>query len=47
MGQQTKLLEDAQNNCLCLTFGAHKTFSTKVIRHITHLPTMSERISIL
>ncbi|KAG2224762.1 hypothetical protein INT45_005286 [Circinella minor] len=45
--KQTKLLEEAQNNCLHLIFVAHKTFSTKVIRHITRLPAMAERISIL
>ncbi|KAK4513149.1 uncharacterized protein ATC70_012943 [Mucor velutinosus] len=42
-----KLLEKAQNQCLRLAFGGHRTSSVVVFRHLTNLPTMEERVDIL
>jgi hypothetical protein len=42
-----KLLIKAQDQCLRLCFGGHAKASTTVYRHMTQLPSMSERVSIL
>lgn len=42
-----KLLEKAQNQCLRLAFGGHRTSSVVVFRHLTNLPTMEERVDTL
>jgi hypothetical protein len=42
-----KAPEDAQNECLRRIYGASKCVSTKVMRHLSRLPTMKERINIL
>jgi len=42
-----KLLEKAQNQCLRLAFGGHRTSSVVVFRHMTNLPTMEERVNTL
>ncbi|KAG1140136.1 hypothetical protein G6F37_009282 [Rhizopus arrhizus] len=44
---QIKVLEDAQNECLRRIYGASKRASTKVMRHLSRLPTMKERLNIL
>ncbi|KAG1548195.1 hypothetical protein G6F49_009974 [Rhizopus delemar] len=44
---QIKVLEDAQNDCLRRIYGASKRASTKVMRHLSRLPTMKERLNIL
>ncbi|PHZ11402.1 uncharacterized protein RHIMIDRAFT_244597 [Rhizopus microsporus ATCC 52813] len=40
-------LEEAQNNCIKKIYGARDKASTKVMLHISRLPLMSERVSIL
>jgi hypothetical protein len=42
-----RLLEKAQNQCLRLAFGGHRTSSVVVFRHLANLPTMEERVDIL
>ncbi|KAI9247511.1 hypothetical protein BDA99DRAFT_565184 [Phascolomyces articulosus] len=44
---QVKQLERAQNNCIRMIFGAHKNSETKVMRHLTNLPSIEERTNIL
>ncbi|EIE87222.1 hypothetical protein G6F46_012513 [Rhizopus delemar] len=44
---QIKTLEDAENECLRRIYGASKRDSIKVMRHLSHLSTMKERINIL
>ncbi|KAI8335237.1 hypothetical protein EDC96DRAFT_548200 [Choanephora cucurbitarum] len=42
-----KVVERAQDLCLRLAFGGHSKASTVVFRHLTHLPSMKERVAIL
>ncbi|KAI7858777.1 hypothetical protein BDC45DRAFT_413535, partial [Circinella umbellata] len=42
-----KQIEQAQNKCIRMIYGAHKNSETKVMRHITNLPSMNERVNIL
>ncbi|KAG0172297.1 hypothetical protein DFQ30_010709 [Apophysomyces sp. BC1015] len=44
---QTKVLEAAQDQCLHMLYGSHRTVSTAVMRHLSNLPTMAERIACL
>ncbi|KAG1040607.1 hypothetical protein G6F43_012255 [Rhizopus delemar] len=44
---QIKVLEDAQNDCLQRIYGASKRASTKVMRHLSSLPTIKGRLNIL
>lgn len=44
---QTKLLDAAQDQCLRLIYGSHRTASTAVMRHLANLPSMAERIMYL
>lgn len=45
--RRLKLLGKAQNQCLRLAFGGHRTSSVVVFRHMTNLPTMEERVNTL
>ena len=42
-----RVIERAQDQCLRLAFGGHSKASTVVFKHLTHLPCMKERVSIL
>jgi hypothetical protein len=42
-----KVLEKAQDTCLRLAFGGHKKSSTTVFKHMTNLPSMSDRVELL
>jgi hypothetical protein len=44
---QLHALEEAQNNCIKKIYGARGKTSTKVMLHMSKLPLMSERVSIL
>ncbi|ORE02515.1 hypothetical protein BCV72DRAFT_215119, partial [Rhizopus microsporus var. microsporus] len=44
---QLHALEEAQNSCIKKIYGARGKASTKVMLHISKLPLMSERVSIL
>jgi hypothetical protein len=44
---QLHALEEAQNNCIKKIYGARGKTSTKVMPHMSKLPLMSERVSIL
>lgn len=44
---QLKRLEDTQNKCMWMIYGAHDCSSTKVMLHLANLPTMTERLNIL
>jgi hypothetical protein len=41
------VLEKAQDTCLRLAFGGHRTSSTAVFKHMTNLPSMSDRVELL
>ncbi|KAG1337245.1 hypothetical protein G6F57_011360 [Rhizopus arrhizus] len=45
--KELELLEKGQDFCLRIAFGGHKTTSTAVFKHITNLPSMTERAHIL
>ena len=40
-------IEKAQNQCIRMIYGAHSKSETKIMRHLTKLPRMSERIATL
>ena len=40
-------IEKAQNQCIRMIYGAHSRSETKIMRHLTKLPSMSERIATL
>ena len=43
----TTKLEKTQNTCIQMIYGARSKSSTKVMRHLTKLPSMKERTAIL
>lgn len=45
--KHNKALDRSQNQCLRLAFGGHPKSSTAVYKHMTGLPSMKERVSIL
>ncbi|KAG1137865.1 hypothetical protein G6F37_010993 [Rhizopus arrhizus] len=45
--KELELLEKGQDFCLRIAFGGHKTTSTAVFKHITNLPSVTERAHIL
>lgn len=45
--KQLALLEKAQDQCLRMAFGGHRTSSTTVYKHLVNLPSMKERANIL
>jgi hypothetical protein len=47
LAKHMKALEKAQNTCLRLAFGGHPKSSTAVFRHMTNLPSMSDRFQML
>ncbi|KAF7720553.1 hypothetical protein EC973_007541, partial [Apophysomyces ossiformis] len=44
---QLALLESTQAQCLRLCYGSHRSASTSVMRHLTNLPSMAERVAYL
>ncbi|ORE06461.1 hypothetical protein BCV72DRAFT_335919 [Rhizopus microsporus var. microsporus] len=45
--KQLALLEKAQDQCLRMAFGGHRTSSTGVFKHLVNLPSMTERTTTL
>jgi hypothetical protein len=45
--QHLTVLEKAQDTCLRLAFGGHRTSSTAVFKHMANLPSMSNRVELL
>ncbi|KAG1200266.1 hypothetical protein G6F35_012404 [Rhizopus arrhizus] len=45
--KQVALLEKAQDQCLRMAFGGHRTASTTVFKHLVNLPSMKERSTTL